>query len=788
MTAEQMRLIPELFDLALGQPPDGRDAFLRQACAGDEQLFQAVISLLDNHHEDDSFLAVSALGEAAQIYAANAQATLGAGTRLGNFTVVGPLGRGGMGEVYLARDLKLGREVAIKILPDHFAADAERAARFAREARLLAQLKHPLVADIYALEEADGRRFLVLEYVPGETLAARLAKGRLPVREALAVCAQIADALAATHEAGVLHRDLKPANVCLTPKGLVKLLDFGIAKHFRAARLVPPDSPLLLSSNDAPPPPLTEMLTTPGVTPGTVAYLSPEQCANQSAATESDGRAVDLWAFGLVLYESLCGVHPFKEQTSVATKAAIREREPDWAALPADVPTRVVKLLRACLEKDPCRRLHDAAEAKRLLAEAVGDNSSLVATLGSAYKHSSPTLKATFCAALLLAVFAAAWSVVKLARSPIIAREGGAPTRLAVIAWTDANEAEACSPGRSRATARLIADKLRSLPALKIVAQAETSLASARSLPLLATDLSGPQAARTEGADVVLRVAAECSGLRQGVKYSLVARDGRTLASSDEADFRQLLADVLGALDVRTDRAGWSASDNEQRYYQALVALDQYASEQSINDAVRTLEELKDADPANRTRTLAALGLGWYLKHNLTRRAEDKEKAVAYCDQISGSRASDALVRCGVVLAATGHAERAVKSFEQALAERADDAEATLGLAQAYEQQGDEVEWVCTEDDWEVAFVEDRTAGAASPFISDTFGPGLTEATGKTPRQSQTRLRTDELPKYLTGVTTEDAEDGRDFKYEARVRSFSPRTARVRIFRRVRPH
>jgi tetratricopeptide (TPR) repeat protein len=215
---------------------------------------------------------------------------------------------------------------------------------------------------------------------------------------------------------------------------------------------------------------------------------------------------------------------------------------------------------------------------------------------------------------------------------------------------------------------------------------------SGRALPLLMTDLSGPNAARTEGADTVLRVGAACSeggsSGPQGYKYSLVTRGGETIAQGVETDFRRMLASVLGALSVNSE-AEWQVPDAEQRYYQALASLDQYASEQAVADAVRTLEELKTQDAVDRARVISALGLGWYLKYNLTRQTEDKDRAVAYCDQVSSSVSPDALTRCGVVLTATGHAEKAVINFESALKQKPDDAEATLGLAQAYEHKGD---------------------------------------------------------------------------------------------------
>ncbi len=281
------------------------------------------------------------------------------GTRLGPYEIVAPLGAGGMGEVYRARDTRLGRDVAVKVLPDHFAGDAERLARFQREAQILASLNHPNVAAIYGLEESQGVRALVLELVEGPTLAERLARGPLPVPEALDVCRQIASALEAAHESGVIHRDLKPANVKISPAGEVKVLDFGLAKGTPTA--ASGSDPHLSHS-----PTLTEGATAAGVILGTAAYMSPEQARGKPV-----DRRTDIWSFGCVLYECLTGRRAFEGETISDMIARILEREPDWAALPAQTPTKARELLRHCLEKDAKKRLRDIGDARIELEEAV---------------------------------------------------------------------------------------------------------------------------------------------------------------------------------------------------------------------------------------------------------------------------------------------------------------------------------------------------------------------------------------------------------------------------------
>src|SRR5216684_6052943 len=244
---------------------------------------------------------------------------LTSGTKLGPYEIVAPLGAGGMGEVYRARDTKLGREVALKLLPPSFAADADRVARFEREARLLASLNHPHIGAIYGFEDTGDMPALVLELVEGETLDNRVRRSRLPLSEVLAVAQQIADALDAAHRAGIVHRDLKPSNIKITPEGVVKVLDFGIAKALEAeVSSVAPD----LST-------MTAGCTMAGAILGTAAYMSPQQARGQGV----DKRA-DIWAFGCVRYEMLTGRVAFAGETVSDTIGKILERDPDWSALP----------------------------------------------------------------------------------------------------------------------------------------------------------------------------------------------------------------------------------------------------------------------------------------------------------------------------------------------------------------------------------------------------------------------------------------------------------------------
>jgi serine/threonine protein kinase len=266
---------------------------------------------------------------------------LPSGSRLGAYEITHVLGAGGMGEVYRARDSRLGRSVAIKVILESFATDADRVARFEREAKVLASINHPNIAALYGMEEANGQRFLVMELVDGETLADRLQRGPLPIEDALRIALQIAEALEAAHEKSIIHRDLKPANVKITPDDKVKVLDFGLAKAIDA-------EPARDVANS---PTLSMMATNAGIILGTAAYMSPEQAKGFSADHRSD-----VFAFGIVLYEMLTGRQPFQGETAPDVLASVLVREPELQRLPADLNPRIQDLLRRCLEKSPKRR------------------------------------------------------------------------------------------------------------------------------------------------------------------------------------------------------------------------------------------------------------------------------------------------------------------------------------------------------------------------------------------------------------------------------------------------
>jgi Tol biopolymer transport system component len=351
MTPERWQKVEQLYHAALEREERERATYLRNACAGDSALLDEVESLLSHGRTTDGWLEGRALQEMAEEVFGERGGRSIVGMQLGCYQILSLIGAGGMGEVYQAHDTKLGRDIAIKVLPKAFADDPERLVRFQREARMLAALNHPNIATIYGLEHSDGEHYLVMELVSGVTLAQRISKGPVPLREALKVSCQIAEALEAAHEKGIVHRDLKPANVKLTPEDRVKVLDFGLAKAFSG------DGDVDLSQ--------APTLSEEGRILGTPAYMSPQQARGQLV-----DKRTDIWAFGCVLFEMLSGSPTFKGGTISDTIAAILEREPAWNQLPVATPP-TVRRLRRCLEKDPKRRLRDIGDARIELEEAL---------------------------------------------------------------------------------------------------------------------------------------------------------------------------------------------------------------------------------------------------------------------------------------------------------------------------------------------------------------------------------------------------------------------------------
>ena len=376
MTDQRWGRAKALFQAAVERPPAERAAFVAAQAGDDDELRREVEALLASDAADRSVLERLPLADVSVIAAASnvaadetrLQTTVTPGSRIGPYEIVTLLGAGGMGQVFRARDTKLNRDVALKVLPDSFAPDSDRKARFTREAHMLAALNHPNIAAIYGLEDSQDRHALILELVDGLTIADMIARGPAPLVDAVRIARQIAEALEAAHDKGIIHRDLKPANIKVTDSGVVKVLDFGLAKVWGGAA----DSGLA-----AVPTVTSTRLGQPAVL-GTPAYMSPEQARGRPL-----DKRTDIWSFGCVLFEMLTGRMAFRGDTVSDTIARVLERDVDWAALPASCPPRIRELLRRCLQKDPGRRLRDIGDA-RLELEMLDDAATALADAATA--------------------------------------------------------------------------------------------------------------------------------------------------------------------------------------------------------------------------------------------------------------------------------------------------------------------------------------------------------------------------------------------------------------------
>jgi TolB-like protein len=508
------------------------------------------------------------------------------GDRLGPLEVLVPLGVGGMGEVYRARDTRLGRDVAVKVLPESLSQSAERLARLEQEARALASLSHPNIAVVYGLEDHEGTRCLLMELVPGATLAEKLSRGPLRPREALDVGRQVAEALEAAHARGLIHRDVKPANVKIDPEGRVKLLDFGLAKAPRGD-----DSDSVL--------PTGSPVTREGAVLGTAAYMSPEQARGQ----ELDKRA-DIWSFGCLLYEILSGRGAFHADTLSDTLVAVLEREPDWDALPATTPPPVRTLVQRCLQKDRSRRLHEIADARIELEDALAaigpatGSAGVAATLG---RRRGRAAAAIGVVALLIAVGLAAAQRLRAPR----ASEPPAAITLAVLPFHVLAE----TPGEGALGLGLADDIITHLANVGQVRVRPTQA-------VLRYEGQTPdlqEAGRALGADRLLigTIRKRPTGFRVTVQLVRV-EDGAPhwgesydLASVELPGIEDRITEqVVAALGLRLDRE--ARARNERRYTESAAAYEAYlrgrasmvyGSEDGTRMAIAAFEEALGLDP-----------------------------------------------------------------------------------------------------------------------------------------------------------------------------------------------
>jgi serine/threonine protein kinase/tetratricopeptide (TPR) repeat protein len=612
---------------------------------------------------------------------------LAVGSKLGIYRVLDLLGSGGMGKVYRARDTRLGREVAIKGLPEEFSRDPARLARFEREARMLAALNHPGVAAIYGLEEADGTQFIVMELVPGDTLSDRISLGALPLVDALRIGRQIAEALEAAHERGIIHRDLKPANIKVTPEGRVKVLDLGLAKAFDTKE-TSSDSGASLS------PTLVLEGTQPGVILGTAEFMSPEQARGKAV-----DKRTDIWAFGCVVYEVLSGRRAFTGETVTDVLAAIVTSEPDWEALPPDTPPRIRDLLGRCLQKDPNRRLRDVGDARIEFEEAlteIGKPPSRPLAAPAPSPRSSRRHRALLFAVPALVALALAWALVRTNSKDSPPRPT-VPNSLAVLPFRNLSG----QPGGQLigdGLVETVSARLVGLPGLQIVTPTAV---------LAATDRISEVRSIAEnlGANLFLQGTYQRQGDRIRITYSVVSTSSGAPVAAGTLDGTasdlfllqdRLAENVLQALKLprrgpRTPRpTGLEGASAQERYVQAIGHLQRYDRPGSIDEAARLLEGLARENPSSAI-VHAALGRAYLARFNLTRDAKWLGPASAAGDRARqlDPGSPEVSSTLGELYLRTGKAADAVTAYGGALAAQPNNFDATLGLARAYDAAGD---------------------------------------------------------------------------------------------------
>jgi eukaryotic-like serine/threonine-protein kinase len=412
MKPEHWKELQELYHSALGVEPMRRKEFLAQACGHDESLCKEVERMLDHQSEAETFMEAPAMHAIARRIAEDSGMSEGTpsliGKSLGHYQIISRLGKGGMGEVYRAKDHKLGRDVAIKVLRQEVEIDAERVARFQREAKVLASLNHPNIAAIYGLEQSDGKNFLVLELVEGETVADWLKRGPISVEDCLKLALQIVEALETAHEKGVVHRDLKPANISVTPEGKVKVLDFGLAKALAK------EQPELSLANSMT---LSSEATREGIILGTASYMSPEQARGK----QTDKRA-DIWSFGCVLYEMLTGRQAWTGVTVTDTIAAVLVKDPDFNILPPNLHPRLRELLGRCLQKDPIKRFRDVGDIRVEITRLLEDPHGASVANTQENRAKIGTILAWVATAAILSAIIAGFAVWQLKPNQIVER------------------------------------------------------------------------------------------------------------------------------------------------------------------------------------------------------------------------------------------------------------------------------------------------------------------------------------------------------------------------------
>ncbi len=590
------------------------------------------------------------------------------GSTIGRFEILGELGAGGMGRLYRARDPKLGREVAIKVLSERLDKSREHLYRFAQEARAASALNHPNLVTIYEIDEHDGYPFIAMELVDGRSLRAVMEEGFPSLRALLGLAAQIAHGLAAAHAKGIVHRDLKPENVMVTHDGLAKILDFGLAKF------VSPGGPAAQETADP------VLATQPGRLLGTVGYMSPEQ----ARGLQLDFRS-DQFAFGALLFEMLAGRRPFPGGTPLDALTAILHSDPDGLAeLEARIPEPLARVVRRCLAKDPAARYastRDLAQELDSIRERMSDAGSLTGTRALDVPPPRRTLSAALAVAGVLAVLlAGGWALLSRGGGESVA---GAPRRVAVLPFRDLTGTPAGA---------LVGEGFAETVAVRLATATGLAVLPAGALEAAAGDAR--EIARRSGAEAIVRGALQFQGSMVRASFSILGADGGQLSAGQaEGPAAHLLAlqDEIASLAAAALGVSATAPPKrdtgfaEDRYLEALGHLRRYENEASVDAAIRILEELGDSP-----QVAAALARAYLAKHKVTQQRDWAERAIAASRLATaeGAEESGAHETLGRVELLLGRPADAARDFERAVTAQPNSVEARLGLATALERLG----------------------------------------------------------------------------------------------------
>lgn len=603
--------------------------------------------------------------------------TIEAGSRIGPYEIREPLGAGGMGEVYRARDSKLGRDIAIKVLPPRSSENEKRMRRLEDEARAASSLNHPNIVTIYEIGYSDARPFISMELVEGRTLRHLIFEAALPVRRALDLCIQIADGLAAAHARGLVHRDLKPENVMVTRDSLAKILDFGLAKRSLEADSISADQPTREFSDSH--------RTGAGAVVGTAAYMSPEQAAGKSIDFRSDQ-----FSLGLILYETLSGKHPFHRPTAVDTMSAIMHEEAEpIGRVNAKVPVPLQWVVDRCLAKDPEERYastrdlaRDLRTVRDRLSGSISDEAAIV----------PPARRRWIAAAVLAVVVLAAGGGLWITRKPQPERaELPTDKSIAVLPFEDLSGNKAASRPFIDGLAEFVSARLSRVEGIQVVPPSSTA-------GLVRSRGDTRKIAQDVGASLVLSGAVQRSGDQIRVTYSLfnpdhniqLAGDAISGPSSDIFFIQDRLAEsVAGALQMKaplpaSPRHGLQSAAAQEHYLQAIGYLQRYDNEASVDGAIQRLREIQQQE-GDSALTLAALGRAFLFKYKLTHKSSWADEAKAACIKASSMdpKLADVHLTMGELMTLSGMNLAAIDEFNKALAVNPSSADAAIGLAEA---------------------------------------------------------------------------------------------------------